>query len=416
MPIQPQLLELKQQTKNSIRRNSDRGFVPYAGCNRVCAEMAAVMTIAENCYKEEDYRQAFDIYLMLLLETVRLISHADDSAGGCSDIIFGSLKGIDAVCKNVIENESQYFFDTLIKTAKNKAFEEWPEWAYRLLKAAVCFVNDDKRAGKIYDVFPTLGRRYNGEDYPDKYLITLGIVERLQGKEAARKYLFEYLELDEFREIAVKNAVADQDFTLAERLCKEGLMKNDGGYYGKASQFFYFLEQIYETTNNTADLIATRRAILLKGDTPYFRKLKSLYEQLGVWDQEKNPLWSELSRKIGIHYYITLLSQENELELLLEQVKRNKSYITYYGKQLADKYPDETYQIFEEYIYDQADQAKDRITYRQVCTHLKSLADAGADTRVKTLITRLKELYLRRPAMLEELAKLEQKLNKIKKN
>jgi hypothetical protein len=412
MPNQPQLLELKQQIKDAIRRNSDRGFVPYAGCNRVCAEMAAVMSIAENCYQEEDYRQAFDICLMLLLETVRLVSHADDSAGGCSDIILGSLEVIDTVCKDVTADESQYFFDALIKTAKNKVFGGWPEWAYRLLKAAVCFVNDEKRAGKIYGVFPMLGRMYDGEDYPDKYLITLNIIERLQGKETARKYLFEHLELDEFREIAVKNAVADRDFKLAERLCNETLMKNDSGYYGKPSQFLYFLEQIYETTNNTTDLVATRRTILLKGDTAYFRKLKSLYEQLGVWEQEKNPLWGELSRKIGVHYYIALLSRENELELLLEQLKRNKSYIIDYGKQLAAKYPVETYQIFEEYIFDQADQAKDRRTYHQVCSYLKSLAEAGADTRAKTLIIRLKELYLRRPAMLEELAKLEQKLNK----
>ena len=63
MPNQPQILELKQQIKDAIRRNSDRGFVPYGGCNRVCAEMTAVMSIAENSYQEKDYRQAFDICL-----------------------------------------------------------------------------------------------------------------------------------------------------------------------------------------------------------------------------------------------------------------------------------------------------------------------------------------------------------------
>lgn len=411
MPNQPQLSELKQQIKNSIWHNSDHGFVPYSGCNRVCAEMAAIMNIADNCREAADYRQAFDIYLMLILESARLVSHADDSDGGCSDIINGSFDGIDAVCKQLV-GENQYFFDALIKTAKNKVFKGWPEWAYRLLKAAVCFVNDQKMAGKIYDVLPTLGKMYDGKDYPDKYLINLGIIERLQGKEAARKYLFEHLELDEFREIAVKNAMTEQDFALAERLCKEALLKNDNGYYGRPSRFFYYLEQIYETTDNIENLIATSRAILMKGDTAYFRKLKSLYEKLGVWEQEKEPLWSELPRKIGIQYYMVLLSQENELELLLEQVKLNKSYITDFGKQLAVKYPDQAYQIYEEYIYDQADQANDRRKYRQVCSYLKSMVEAGASNRARTIFNRLNELYLRRPAMLDELAKLERKLNK----
>ncbi len=412
MPNQTQLLGLKQQIKDTIRRNSDRGFIPYAGCNRVCAEMASIITIAESCSKEEDYRQAFDIYRMLILETARLVSHADDSGGGCSDIMNASFNGIDWSCKNVAENESQYFFDTLLKTARNKVFADWPDWAYQLLKAAVCFVNDQARAGKIYDILPTLGKMYNGEDYPDKYLITLGIIERVQGKEAARQYLFEHLELDEFREIAVKNAMADRDFALAERLCREALMKSDRGCNGRTSKFLYFLEQIYEIIDNTTELTAIRRAILLKGDTAYFRKLKSVYERLGVWDREKDPLWSELSRKMPIHYYMALLSQENELELLLDQIKKHKSYIADYGKQLAAQYPDEAYQLFEEYIFDQAGQAKDRRTYRQVCAHFKKLAEAGATLQARTIIARLSQRYPRRTAMLEELARLEQKLNK----
>lgn len=412
MSNHPHVSELKQQIKATIRRNSDHGFVPYAGCNRVCAEMASIMNIAESCRQATDYREAFDIYLMLILESARLVSHADDSGGGCSDIILCSIDGIDAICTQLVDSENQYFFDALIKTAKNKVFTDWPEWACLLLKAAVYFVNDQKRAGKIYDILPTLGKMYNGEDSPDKYLIILGIIERLEGKEAARKYLFEHLELDELREIAVKNGITEGDLVLAERLCREALIKNDSGRYARPSRFFYYLEQVYEITNNTDGLVATRRAILMKGDTAYFRKLKSLYEELGVWEQEKEPLWSELPQKIGSHNYTVLLAQENELELLLEQVKMNKSYITYFGKQLAAEYPDQACQIYEEYIYDQADQANDRRKYRQVCSYLKGLAEAGAKTRALTIITRLNELYPRRPAMLDELAKLEQKLSK----
>ncbi len=74
---------------------------------------------------------------------------------------------------------------------------------------------------------------------------------------------------------------------------------------------------------------------------------------------------------------------------------------------MAIKYPEEAYQIFEEYIFDQASKAKDRRTYRQVCSYLKSMAEAGVTTRARTIIARLNELYIRRPAMLEELAKLE---------
>lgn len=254
-----ELLDLKEQMKIAIRRNSDRGFVPYSGCSRVCVEIQAVMNVAERYAKALEYQQAFEIYIMVLLETVKLVSHADDSGGGCGDIIHFCLEEIDVICKNVAENGDKKYFDTLIKTTKNKAFEDWAEWAYWLLKSAVYFVSNEKEAGQIYDLFPALGGMYSGEDYPDKLFIILGITERLHGKEAARKYLFDNLDLDEFRKIAVEEALTKKDFSFAERLCLEALAKNDYGYYGKPSQWAYFLEQIYEATNNIDSLIATVR-------------------------------------------------------------------------------------------------------------------------------------------------------------
>ena len=43
---------------------------------------------------------------------------------------------------------------------------------------------------------------YDGKDYPDKRLITLGIIERLEGKEAVNKYLIENNNVPELRTIA----------------------------------------------------------------------------------------------------------------------------------------------------------------------------------------------------------------------
>jgi hypothetical protein len=71
----------KNQIKSSIRRYSDRGFVSYSGCNRVCTEMRSIMQIAEDHTKDFDCQQAFDIYIMVLLEAMKLITYADTSSG-----------------------------------------------------------------------------------------------------------------------------------------------------------------------------------------------------------------------------------------------------------------------------------------------------------------------------------------------
>jgi hypothetical protein len=52
------LSEIKSEVRALIRRNSDRGFVPYSGCNRVCEEMTAML---EESKAQEDRKLIFDI-------------------------------------------------------------------------------------------------------------------------------------------------------------------------------------------------------------------------------------------------------------------------------------------------------------------------------------------------------------------
>lgn len=237
MPEQNQMSELKQQIKGAIRRNSDKGFVPYSGCNRVCTEMMSVMQAAEDSARDGNNLQAFDIYIMVLLEVVKLISHADTSSGAAGDIIHNCLTEIDQLCKAADEANNKYFFDTIIKTARNKAFKDWPADGYKLLKSAVYFVRDQKQVQKVYDLFPTLGTIYDGKDYPDKLLITHKIIERLEGKEAAEKYLMDNIHVPELRMIVVENAFAVKHYPFAEKLCIEALKKDPRGYFNKPAPF-----------------------------------------------------------------------------------------------------------------------------------------------------------------------------------
>jgi len=167
---------------------------------------------------------------MVLLEAIKLISHADTSSGVVGDVIRGCLTEIGMLCQNADEENHKHFFDTIIKSAKNKAFKDWSDDGYRLLKSAVYFIHNQKQAQKVYDVFPLLGTMYDGKDYPDKLLITLGIIERLEGKEAADKYLMDNIGVHEIRALAVENALAAKNYPLTEELCIEALRKDPRGF------------------------------------------------------------------------------------------------------------------------------------------------------------------------------------------
>ena len=183
-----QLTDSKNQIKATIQRNSNEGYVENRGCIRICTEMMSIIQLVE---VNSNPKKTFDIYIMVLLEAVKLFFYADASSGAASEVIRACLAGIGSLCKSADEVNQKYFFDNIIKSAQIRAFKDWPDYGYKLLKQAVCFVHNQEQAQKIYDVFSILGTMYNGKDYPDKLIITLGIIGRLKGREAASKYLME---------------------------------------------------------------------------------------------------------------------------------------------------------------------------------------------------------------------------------
>ena len=152
MPEIIELTELKQQIRNTIKRYSDRGFVPYSGCLYVCREMEAILDISQHHLNDDELKEGFDIAIMVLIEVVRMISHADDSAGGVSDVVRKSMNILDQICETEDAVSDEYYLKELVKASKNKVFDGWDDWAYGLLKLAAALVKNEKQAMLIYDV------------------------------------------------------------------------------------------------------------------------------------------------------------------------------------------------------------------------------------------------------------------------
>lgn len=55
MNSKEQLRELKKQISLLIRSYSDRGFLPYGGCNRVCHELSVLLKRWKACLTDDMY-------------------------------------------------------------------------------------------------------------------------------------------------------------------------------------------------------------------------------------------------------------------------------------------------------------------------------------------------------------------------
>lgn len=407
MPPSQSLNEIKTDLKAIIRQNSDRGFLPYGGCNRVCLAMS---NMVEGSRALGDRQETLDVHLYILLEAVKLISHADTSSGMVTDVIHDCLAGVEELAKSAPDERKKPILDAIVKTAKNKAFQEWAEFAFEMLRSTVHLVRDHKQAETVYALFPILGKTYSGEEYPDRYVITQGMIEKLDGAEAADRYRMENLHIPEIRTLAVEQALSSEQFAVAEKLCLEAL-KNDKTY-GEPSEWAYYLERIYRQIGDKEKRIKIVRQILKKGDRSFYPKLKELYESDGVWQQKRESVLEELSKEYMSHKYAALLSEEGELARLLEVIQASHYLIEHFGKQLAREFPAETFEIYEKYILKEAADATDRRKYKGVCKLIKGYYDSGAKVEAQGMIRLLAEKYPRRAALLDELEALGKKLKK----
>ena len=95
---------------------------------------------------------------------------------------------------------------------------------------------------------------------------------------------------------------------------------------------------------------------------------------------------------------------------MLEDVKEDASDLFSYGEYLVEDYPEQIYELCYNLIRNNCAEAKDRREYKKVTSQIKQLIKWKGTEKAKILIEELKQIYKRRPALLDELSKAEKKI------
>ena len=108
--------------------------------------------------------------------------------------------------------------------------------------------------------------------------------------------------------------------------------------------------------------------------------------------------------------YRSILISENEKKRLLDDVMENLYYLFYYGKYLVKECPEQVYELCYKEIRESCVQAKDRCEYKKITKKIAQLIKWKGKDTAKLVIKELKQTYPRRPALLDELERVEKKL------
>lgn len=304
----------------------------------------------------------------------------------------------------------------MIKVAKRSVFDGWTDWRYDLLKCGICLC-DEKSAKKLEKVLDTL-LEISREDYYPEYtkkedLIVRYLLHRhLYGKKNTQKELYQNIAINELRIIAIKDAMEDKNYDEAEKLCLEKANEEETWHYRSSNpeDWNNMLYDIYKTANSTEKQITQAKKLLLMGNEKFWDVLKQIYKKCGAWNENYESLLDELKDSKRTVCYRSILISENEKKRLLEDVMENPYDLFYYGKYLVKEYPEQVYGLCYKEISESCALAKDRREYKKITKNIAQLIKWKGNDTAKSLIEELMQRYPRKPALLDELEKVEKKL------
>jgi hypothetical protein len=407
---------IKDQIREAIRSGTHRGCIDWRGCDEICEELYRLLDIAQDQMKHQRLVLTFEIVLEIIRAGIQLASTADSSSGSLASVLCGARELLEACCNAIAdsgtEKEQKQCLDRLIKVSQEKRFDGWDNDAYALLHTAVCFLKK-KDSVKWYATLDAMQKKAEANDYSDysleeNALVRLESIEKLDGKAAAKEYLYANLKWDNLCRIAVEWAIEEKDYPEAERLCQEKLSSEE--QYNR-SGWLEYLYQIYSFLHDSKKQAKTAESLLLGGDLNYFDRLKELQIADGTWEKEYPNLLNNCKAKLPIWQYQQLLEHTGEYQLLLDSVKINPTSIFKYGSVLAFRFSGEVFQIYDAQIRKSAEIANSRPQYKKVCSQIKELYQAGGSETAMRLISMLIETYPRRTAFLDEISKLRKKFH-----
>lgn len=412
------ILIVKDTITASIKRNTHRGYIGWNSCDNICVDIYDCLNMCTEVLKEQEYMAALTATVYILMSGIKLASHADSSSGMLTDVIMSTYE-ILKKCIEEIEKQDKQMRDAalamIMKEARKKASDGWIDWRYSLLKCGICLC-DEKSAKKLEKVFDALLENTQADYFPEymkkEDLIARYLLHRhLYGREKTQTELYRSIFVKELRIIAINDAIDDKDYHEAERLCLEKVEEQQWHYRpNDPEDWNNLLFDIYKKANDTEKQIAQAKKLLLKGNGKFWNILKDIYKDRGIWQDQYESLLDELKASNQLICYRSVLVNENEKKRLLEDVIENPYDLFYYGKYLVKDYPQQIYELCYKAISDNCAQAKDRREYKKVAKQISQLIKWNGQDRAKALIEELKRTYPRRPALLDELGKIERKL------
>lgn len=226
------------------------------------------------------------------------------------------------------------------------------------------------------------------------------ILKRYGTSQEQNDFINRHLSNPEYRRMAIQNAIDAGDESTVERLALDGEYENQT-LPGLLQEWQKCRYHCYHRTGEREKLADVCEALLKGGEPDYYEEWKSL-----IPFDLKSVKIEQLLKEVPIRVYRKILLAENRVDLMAEACEKDPSdLLLYFSALKCSPFAERATELYEDWIWEEADAAVNRSEYAAVCQKLKKFSE-DSPIAARVLAQELREKFPRKRAFLEELKKV----------
>ena len=390
----------------SLQMAHHKGYISWEDVPDAVHGIEQVLGTANGCIAQKQYGTAYELAILCYKKTADLLEMSEEY-NTIDELLAESLVCLKFAIEDGLEtwtlDEQERYFEQLLQLIKLPIFEDETHSRFTLLEQALPFCQDPSFAQRLQDYLATLTVSSYYQNRIEE--LQLQVLMQWAEEEDMFTYLQAHPDNPDMRETVILHYIEQQNPQQVLALCAEGIDHdfNDRNLRQKWENYAYYA---HETLGNTQAMRAIAFPLAVEGSLEFYVALRTLYS---------NEEWPEILQDLLLsfdemphypHWYATEMIEEQQWVALLHYCKKNPHLVESYAHYLIQDYREDVKALFMQKLMQEASTASNRSHYKALRDILQHFNNFGFTGEVAAIITHLKELHPKRPALHEELAKI----------
>lgn len=398
-----------KQIKKILRSAEDSyGYLNWEGANKVVQAINPLFEMSEKYVLIENYKLAININMALLIESMFVPEYSTEmDVDHLPTAAYDNL--IEIAALQLSENDRVYLLEFCLENAQKKTFKNY-SWHIQFFQLAVDLTNNTKEGEKLLEIIESMQFEDHHKEHVE--LVQLQIIEKFKPTKEVKQFKLKIRHNASIRKMLIEEALSHKDYETAHNYAIEGAAYElQNNRPGLVSTWVDWQLKIAQQQNNKEEIIRLAKKRLFdnwRSEQDYFLLLKKTVAKK-EWTSFLNHLIIEIKNSSNWQTHNLLPKiyiREKMYAPLLEIVKSDPGFhtITMYEKHLIKDYKKEIIDLYEHAIFQFLEDNEGRSKYRKAVSYIQKIKNMGATEVSKSIVSRLKQLYPRRRALLEELS------------